>query len=189
MVEVLKSNIKFFCTFIYAANYGRDRKELWQDLCIYKRLFGDVEWVIMGDMNVTLNTNEHSEGMSHFTQDMKDFQDCMNEIEMEDLQLWLSIHMDKKLKNPNATVLKKLDRVMCNNKFLSSHTNANANFLPYGILDHSPDILNCPDIVKKAHKSFRLANYVTEEVEFGDSVRANWEKNFNGHAMYQLVQA
>ncbi|GKE72145.1 RNA-directed DNA polymerase, eukaryota, reverse transcriptase zinc-binding domain protein, partial [Tanacetum coccineum] len=133
MVGVLKSNIKFF-TFIYAANHGRDRKELWQDLCIYKRLIRDVKWVIMGDMNVTLNTNEHSEGMSHFTYDMKDFQDCINEIKMEDLcSSGFQYTWTKSLKNPNATVLKKLNRVMCNNKFLNSHTNANANFLPYGI--------------------------------------------------------
>ncbi|GKB24994.1 RNA-directed DNA polymerase, eukaryota, reverse transcriptase zinc-binding domain protein [Tanacetum coccineum] len=155
--SVLKSNIKFF-TFIYAANHGRDRKELWQDLCIYKRLIRDVKWVIMGDMNVTLNTNEHSEGMSHFTYDMKDFQDCINEIKMEDLcSSGFQYTWTKSLKNPNATVLKKLNRVMCNNKFLNSHTNANANFLPYGISDHSPAILNCPGIVKKIHRSFRLA--------------------------------
>ncbi|GKB24993.1 RNA-directed DNA polymerase, eukaryota, reverse transcriptase zinc-binding domain protein [Tanacetum coccineum] len=133
--SVLKSNIKFF-TFIYAANHGRDRKELWQDLCIYKRLIGDVKWVIMGDMNVTLNTNEHSEGMSHFTHDMKDFQDCINEIKMEDLcSSGFQYTWTKSLKNLNATVLKKLNRVMY----------------------HSPAILNCPGIVKKIHRSFRLA--------------------------------
>ncbi|GKC75895.1 hypothetical protein Tco_1126669, partial [Tanacetum coccineum] len=65
---------------------------------------------------------------------------------------------------------------------------ASAKFMTENeVRDHSPAILNCPGIVKKAHKSFRLANYVTEKVEFGDSVRANWEKNFNGHAMYQLL--
>ncbi|GJW34582.1 RNA-directed DNA polymerase, eukaryota, reverse transcriptase zinc-binding domain protein [Tanacetum coccineum] len=136
MVEVLKSNIKFF-TFIYAANHGRDRKELWQDLCIYKRLIGDVEWVIMGDMNVTLNTNERSEGMSHFTHDMKDFQDCINEIKMADLcSSGFQYTWTKSLKNPNATILKKLDRII---------------------------------------------------VLLSSTVLANWEKNFNGHAMYQLV--
>ena len=30
-IEVLQSPIKFYCTFIYATNSGRNRKELWKD--------------------------------------------------------------------------------------------------------------------------------------------------------------
>ncbi|GKC25348.1 RNA-directed DNA polymerase, eukaryota, reverse transcriptase zinc-binding domain protein [Tanacetum coccineum] len=187
-VEVLKSNTKFFCTFIYAANHRRDMKELWKDLGMYKRMIGNEDWVIMGDMNVILNTNEHSEGISYVTQDMRDFQDCINEIEVEDLcSKGLQYTWTKSLKNPNATVLKKLDRVMCNNSFISNHNIAFANFLPYGISDHSPAILNCPGVVRKNLKSFRLANYITEKEEFVDIVDTGWKKNVNGHAMYQLV--
>ncbi|GJY93269.1 hypothetical protein Tco_0509051 [Tanacetum coccineum] len=84
-------------------------------------------------------------------------------------------------------MLKKLDRVMCNNKFLSNHNSAYANFLPYGISNHTPAILNWPGVVKKSHKAFRLAKYVTEKEEFGDIVKDGWKKDINGHAMFQLV--
>ncbi|GJR19963.1 RNA-directed DNA polymerase, eukaryota, reverse transcriptase zinc-binding domain protein [Tanacetum coccineum] len=72
MVEFLKSDTKFFCTFIYADNHGRGRKNLLKDLCMYKRMIGNNEWIIMGDFNITLNTSEHSEGMSYASQDMKE---------------------------------------------------------------------------------------------------------------------
>ncbi|GJU46306.1 RNA-directed DNA polymerase, eukaryota, reverse transcriptase zinc-binding domain protein [Tanacetum coccineum] len=104
-----------------------------------ERSIRDNDWILMGDMNITLNTNEHSEGSSHVIQDMRDFQDCVNEIEMEDL---------------------------CN---------------------HSPAILICLGVVKKSHKAFRLANYVTEKEEFGDIVKNGWKKDIQGHAMFQLV--
>ncbi|GJX96968.1 peptidase C48, SUMO/sentrin/Ubl1 [Tanacetum coccineum] len=133
MVEVLKSNIKFLCTFIYAANHGRDRKELWKDLIL------EFTWT-------------------------------------------------KSLKNPNAKVLKKLDRVMGNNSFINNHNNAYANFLPYGISDHIPTILICPGVVRKINKSFRLANYITEKEEFEGIVKEEWKYNCNGYAMYQLVK-
>lgn len=148
--EILSSDIKFFCTFIYAANHGRDRRELWKDLRLFKQIINDEAWVLMGDVNVSLNLEDHSEGTPYVTQDMMEFQDCVNAIEVEDLcSTGFQYTWTKSLLNPNATVLKKLDRIMINNKFLTNHVNANARFLPYGISDHSPAIMSCPDLVMK----------------------------------------
>ncbi|GKD96592.1 RNA-directed DNA polymerase, eukaryota, reverse transcriptase zinc-binding domain protein, partial [Tanacetum coccineum] len=112
-VEILSTQKSFFCTFIYAANKGKERRELWKDLRLYKRIMGDAAWVTMGDVNVSLKLEDHSEGISYFTQDMVEFQECINDIEMEDIN-WSGMHFTwtKSLNNPNATVLKKIDRVM-----------------------------------------------------------------------------
>ncbi|GKC90758.1 RNA-directed DNA polymerase, eukaryota, reverse transcriptase zinc-binding domain protein [Tanacetum coccineum] len=123
-VEVLSSQESFFCTFIYAENKGKDREKLWKELNLNKRVIGNSTWVIMGDVNVSLNLEDHSE------------------------------------------VLKKIDRVMSNHLFLTQFNNANAIFLPYGIYNHSPAVLKIPQVMKKKNKSFRLANYVTDKVEF-----------------------
>ena len=58
-----------FGTFVYAANGGSERRELWKNLEIYKRIVGMEAWMLMGDLNVTLNTNEHSQGCSYMTND------------------------------------------------------------------------------------------------------------------------
>ncbi|GKE53758.1 RNA-directed DNA polymerase, eukaryota, reverse transcriptase zinc-binding domain protein [Tanacetum coccineum] len=114
-VEVLSTQEAFFCTFIYAANKGRDMKELWKELNLNKRVVGNKAWVIMGDINVSLNLEDHSEGISNFTQDMIDFQECVNETELEDINCsGLHFTWTKSLLNPNAIVLKKIDRVMSN---------------------------------------------------------------------------
>ncbi|GJT46964.1 zinc knuckle CX2CX4HX4C containing protein [Tanacetum coccineum] len=150
-----------------------------------ERLIGDNDWILMGDMNGILNTNEHSEGSSYVNQDMRDFQDYVNEIEVKDLcSAGLQFTSTKSLRNPNASVLKKLDRVMCNDKFLTNHNSAYVNFLPYGISNHSLAILICPRVVKKTHKAFRLANYITEKEEFGNIVKDGWKKDIDGHAMF-----
>ncbi|GKD56738.1 RNA-directed DNA polymerase, eukaryota, reverse transcriptase zinc-binding domain protein [Tanacetum coccineum] len=85
LVEFLSLQQTFFCSFIYVANKGKDRRELLKDLILFKRIVGNVAWTIMGDVNVSLTLDDHFEGISHFTQDMIDFQYCINEIEMEDL--------------------------------------------------------------------------------------------------------
>ncbi|GJY66712.1 zinc knuckle CX2CX4HX4C containing protein [Tanacetum coccineum] len=40
---------------------------------------------LIGDMNVTLGANEHSMGGSYMTSDLKDFKDCVNDVEVEDI--------------------------------------------------------------------------------------------------------
>ncbi|GKC95886.1 hypothetical protein Tco_1161328 [Tanacetum coccineum] len=77
---------------------------------------------------------------------------------------------------------------MSNQMFLTQYNNANALFLPYGISDHSPAILKIPQVMKKKNKLFRLANYVTDKVEFKELVRKNWDISIQGHAMYKLVK-
>ncbi|GJY87104.1 RNA-directed DNA polymerase, eukaryota, reverse transcriptase zinc-binding domain protein [Tanacetum coccineum] len=64
IIETIDSKIKFFCAFIYAANTGRERKELWKNLIRYKRIVNENPWVLMGDWNVSLNNKDHSKGES-----------------------------------------------------------------------------------------------------------------------------
>nr|GEZ76134.1 RNA-directed DNA polymerase, eukaryota, reverse transcriptase zinc-binding domain protein [Tanacetum cinerariifolium] len=106
-----------FCTFIYAAYGGKERKELWKDLHIHRRIAGNDAWVVLGDMNVTLSPNEHSSGSSSMISDLNDFKDCINSLEVEYLEssglffTWTKNLF--KVKHGDTTgVLKKLDRTM-----------------------------------------------------------------------------
>ncbi|GJX30663.1 RNA-directed DNA polymerase, eukaryota, reverse transcriptase zinc-binding domain protein [Tanacetum coccineum] len=84
-METRNDNIKIFGTFIYAYNGGLDRKELWKDLEIYKRIIRNEPWFLSGDLNVILTLNEHSAGGSNMSNNIKDFQNCVNQIEVEDI--------------------------------------------------------------------------------------------------------
>lgn len=189
LIEVLQAPIKFYCTFIYAANSGRNRRELWKDLNIYKHMNYNEAWVIMGDVNVSLNTNDHSEGGSNVTQDILEFQDCANSIEVEDIcSTGFHYTWTKSLLNPDTTVLKKIDMVMSNMEFLSKFNNANVVFLPYGISYHSPAVHTCPEVLINKRRSFRFANYIADKDDFLSTVKENWKDPGHGHAMYKLVQ-
>nr|GEU65417.1 RNA-directed DNA polymerase, eukaryota, reverse transcriptase zinc-binding domain protein [Tanacetum cinerariifolium] len=83
-VDIAKRITKLFCTFVYAANGGNERRELWKDLKLYKRIVEKEAWVMLGDINFALAPNEHSSGSSFMIGDMNEFRDCINNIEMED---------------------------------------------------------------------------------------------------------
>ncbi|GKB85817.1 RNA-directed DNA polymerase, eukaryota, reverse transcriptase zinc-binding domain protein [Tanacetum coccineum] len=65
LVEYVQRNVKFFCSFIYASNSGRERQELWKELQNHKGIIKNSPWMLMGDFNVTLRSHEHSFGTSN----------------------------------------------------------------------------------------------------------------------------
>ena len=85
LIEITNSKTQFFCSFVYATNTGKERRELWRNLEKHKSLIKDDAWVLMGDWNVSLKIEDHSEGGSSMTQDMIEFQECLDRIEVEDL--------------------------------------------------------------------------------------------------------
>ncbi|GJU31518.1 RNA-directed DNA polymerase, eukaryota, reverse transcriptase zinc-binding domain protein [Tanacetum coccineum] len=90
-----------------------------KELYLHKRVSGSHPWALLGDINVTLNIKEHSSGGSYVTKEMKDFKYCINSIELEDIgSLGFFFAWTTSLRNPEANVLKKLDRVMVSEGFL-----------------------------------------------------------------------
>ncbi|GJY05634.1 RNA-directed DNA polymerase, eukaryota, reverse transcriptase zinc-binding domain protein, partial [Tanacetum coccineum] len=185
LVETIDKKSKFFCTVIYASNSGMERRKLWKDLEIQKIVTNGVPWVILGDFNVTLKVSEHSNGSTNLSSEMSEFQDCINNIEVDDLHSeGFHFTWTKSLKNPKCRTLKKLDRVMVNEAFIDSFRQAHGVFLPYIISDHSPIIMRIPNGVQKRKGAFRFSNFITDKKEF----LPTWNKSFEGHTMYRVVQ-
>ncbi|GKD04460.1 hypothetical protein Tco_1179434, partial [Tanacetum coccineum] len=87
------------CMFIYAGNDPRERRVLWADLKLYKRVVSGLPWVLLGDFNSIEVMDIHSTGL-HFT--------------------W-----NQKPRRRND-VLKKLDRIMGNLDFIDTYQGAYA---------------------------------------------------------------
>ncbi|GJV79530.1 RNA-directed DNA polymerase, eukaryota, reverse transcriptase zinc-binding domain protein [Tanacetum coccineum] len=62
-----------------------DRKSLWSSLKDHKYIVNGSPWAITSDFNVTLVVNEHSNGSSSFSNDMKESQECTAEVEIKDI--------------------------------------------------------------------------------------------------------
>ncbi|GJR04775.1 RNA-directed DNA polymerase, eukaryota, reverse transcriptase zinc-binding domain protein [Tanacetum coccineum] len=76
---------ELFCSFVYAHNKYMQHRGLWQNLITRNAFVSDRPWCILGDFNVSLTADEKSTGTSYIDIGMRDFQDCVNNIEMSDV--------------------------------------------------------------------------------------------------------
>ncbi|GJR14147.1 RNA-directed DNA polymerase, eukaryota, reverse transcriptase zinc-binding domain protein [Tanacetum coccineum] len=190
LLESIENQKKFFCCFTYAANHGKDRRSLWKNIIQYKNIVGNHSWVLMGDWNVSLNVVDHSAGGSCKTTHMIEFKECLEDIEVEDLNCsglhytWIQSRHD-----PDNRILKKIHRVLGNNCFMGNFPNAHAMFLPHLSSDHCPAVLFIPKMVRKKKKAFKFANFIAEKPEFLDIVKEGWNMEIEGCYMFKLVDA
>ena len=189
LIEDVNSKWKVYCTFVYAKNDSKERRLLWKELDKNKRVVSNDAWCLLGDFNVTLKLDEHSDGMSSSSIDMQEFQECIANIEVEDInKVGFHYTWTKSLLNPKSATLKKLDRVMGNDKMIQEHVEAYACFLPYVVSDHSPAVLVIPKCFEKKKRSFRFSNYVTDKEEFLPLVKEEWGKKVMGCRMFILAR-
>ncbi|GJT60790.1 hypothetical protein Tco_1004323 [Tanacetum coccineum] len=79
LVETLDRKTKSFYTVVCVSNPGGERKDIWRSLKDQKHILNGNTWAIAGDFNVTLEVNEHPNESSFSSNDMKEFQECINE--------------------------------------------------------------------------------------------------------------
>ncbi|GJZ58743.1 RNA-directed DNA polymerase, eukaryota, reverse transcriptase zinc-binding domain protein, partial [Tanacetum coccineum] len=112
-------------------------------------------WCILGDFNVALNFKDTSVGSSIMDISMREFRECVEEIELMDV--------------PRSGL-----------QFTNGFVGNYAVFQPYGISDHSPAILRIPLKAKFSPKPFKFANVVTTFPRFKEVVNEGWSAQFRG---------
>ncbi|GKC84811.1 RNA-directed DNA polymerase, eukaryota, reverse transcriptase zinc-binding domain protein, partial [Tanacetum coccineum] len=133
-----------FCSFIYAHNRYIQRRSLWNDLCMHSQYIRGRSWCLLGDFNASLFLADSMDGSSTIDIAMRDFKECVEAIEVTDVQCsGLQFTWNQKPKVSDG-ILKKVDRVMANLEFSGSFEGAHAIFYPYQTFNHSPDVLKLP---------------------------------------------
>nr|GFA96863.1 putative RNA-directed DNA polymerase, eukaryota, reverse transcriptase zinc-binding domain protein [Tanacetum cinerariifolium] len=72
-------------------------------------------------------------------------------------------------------LLKKLDRVLSNGAFVEKYLNANAQFLLFVALDHTPFVVIMPDVCRAKPKPFKIANFICNKPKFLPAIKKDEE--------------
>ncbi|GJW11619.1 hypothetical protein Tco_1577446, partial [Tanacetum coccineum] len=179
---------ELFCSFIYAHNRYIQRRELWQNLLVHKNYIRNRPWCITGDFNVSLFADDRSTGTSTVDTGMRDFQDCVEAIEISDVNSsGLRYTWNQKPKGMDG-VLKKIDRVMANLEFSNCFVGACAVFQPYRISDHAPAIIRLPMNSLKKPRPFKFYNMLVHNTRFKEVVANGWNIEVSGFWMFKVVK-
>ncbi|GJS49209.1 hypothetical protein Tco_0599330 [Tanacetum coccineum] len=183
-----KEKKEIFCTFVYAHNKYNQRRDLWNALCLHKVFVNNRPWCLLGDFNATLHLSESTASSSCIDIAMREFKDCVNNIEVLDVQnTGLQFTWNQKPKGTDG-ILKKLDRVMANMTFVNDFAGSHAIFKPYRNSDHSPSVLCIPTATKVKPKPFKFFNVLIKHDRFKEVVNEAWNYHVSGFYMFRTVK-
>ncbi|PWA58591.1 RNA-directed DNA polymerase, eukaryota, Reverse transcriptase zinc-binding domain protein [Artemisia annua] len=169
-------------------NYYVNRRALWSNLVSHASFMRNRPWVLLGDFNAALNLEDHSCGGYAPDIAMREFKQCVLDIEVMDINsTGLHFTWNQKPRGSNG-ILKKIDRIMGNLKFGDIFPGSFAIFQPYRISDHSPCVLRVPHMMKPKPKPFKFSNFLVYKEGFLDTVTSGWNQNVNGCSMYRVVK-
>ncbi|GJU55122.1 hypothetical protein Tco_1228836 [Tanacetum coccineum] len=181
------TNKTIFCSFIFAANTPTERRLLWAELGRHKHMVRDSSWILMGDFNVALNLEDTYAGSSSMSSAMCEFKDCVEKIEVMDVNS-LGLHYTWNQKpNGGSGVLRKLDSIMANLDFIDVFPGAHAIFQPYRISDHTPAVLKIPSLIVQKPKPFKFFNFLTYKSKIIEVIKLHWKSNVEGNHMFKVV--
>ncbi|XP_071740250.1 uncharacterized protein [Rutidosis leptorrhynchoides] len=188
VVKTIDDKWQCFIYFVYADNYYIKRRKLWDSLNYHNVSIGMHPWVILGDFNVSLEIEESTASSSSCTLAMREFRDCIENINMVDVNHCGFKYTWNQRPNSSSGIIKKIDRVMANDVFINGYTNAYVTFQPYRTSDHCPAVLRVPVDMEKKVRSFKFSNYIAKKEGFKATVQRGWNLEVHGYSMYRLVQ-
>ncbi|XP_022026078.1 uncharacterized protein LOC110926659 [Helianthus annuus] len=118
---------------------------------------------------------------------MTEAKECFNEAEVEDICMSGFRFTWNQSPGRKDGLLKKLDRVMANDRFVADFPLANAVFLPFLKSDHCPMVLVIPEVPNQKHKPFKFPNYLVHKAEFLPIAKKEWDYPLSGVNMFRLV--
>lgn len=182
----------FTVAFIYAFNTEGERRDLWRDISTLSAnpLLRNSPFVLTGDFNQILNAEEHYSIAPYDlpVRGMEEFRSCLESNSLTDLSsrgcffTWSN-------RRPEDPILRKLDRVLVNQSWLSTFLDSSVVFDPPGESDHSPILISLEESTPRGKKSFKYFSFISSHTEFSSQLRAAWKNQTTvGSQLFMLSQ-
>ncbi|KAL9391725.1 hypothetical protein Peur_015645 [Populus x canadensis] len=139
----------------------------------------------MGDFNAIRNQSDRLGGSTTWAGTMDRLDTCIREAKVDDLR-YSGMHYTWSNQCPENLIMRKLDRVLVNEKWNLNFPLSEARFLPSGMSDHSPMVVKVIGNDQNIKKPFRFFDMWMDHDEFMPLVKKVWDQNSGGCPMYQL---
>ncbi|XP_024014004.1 uncharacterized protein LOC112088085 [Eutrema salsugineum] len=175
-VKVEEQDEEIVCSAVYAFNLESERASLWKEIQgLHSAVCKNKRWVICGDFNEVLASEDHSLGCASATDTTgsRDFRETIRQCNLIDMGYhgpwftWCN-------KRQEGLIHKKLDRVLVNEVWLLNHPYSYSVFEAGGISDHLRGrfYLSCKE--QRIKRPFRFLNALTKMPEFLPAMEEYW---------------
>nr|GEU39041.1 hypothetical protein [Tanacetum cinerariifolium] len=165
VVESMQKNVKFFSSFIYASNSGRERQELWIDLQAHKDISNQRPCIPKG-----LKKRRRSFWFVNYIADKKEFADCVSkgwEFEISRCYMYKVVQKFKRLKKP-------LNRLNWKNGNLSDKVTILKKNLTNAQAEVENDSFNSDMKVKTAKLLNEYVEFSNDELKLQQKAKIKW---------------
>ncbi|XP_074315836.1 uncharacterized protein LOC141652088 [Silene latifolia] len=139
IVTHILSQKSFLATFVYAFNKAVERLPLWNRLISFSQGH-KIPWVCLGDFNVSLAAEERS-GCLLRLREIQDFRDYLTACQLVDHPYTGGVFTWHN-KQPTNSKWAKLDKALVNYEWFHYLPSSTVAFLPVGISDHAPLLMD-----------------------------------------------
>lgn len=179
------SGVSCCISAIYGEHTFLRRRPLWEDLLHFNDLMQDSAWLVAGDFNAIKDPSDRVGGSNDWIPYFDEFAQCLAQTELMDLR-YVGLRYTWSTSAGDARKMRKIDRVLVNNKWNLHFSFSEASFLNPGISDHTPMIVRVLQPVQR-RKPFKYFEFWADHPDFNSIVRQAWDSSIIGVPMYILV--
>lgn len=140
-------------------------------------------WVLLGDLNVVLNSTEKVVEAGELPAVSTELQEFLGASGLEDLRYY-----GQRFTWTNHHTWCKLDRVLVNEMWLDKLKDSYAQFEAFGVSDHSPMVVTISPQVNQLRIPFRFKNIWVQDPGYEELLREVWDAPIYGRHMYILCR-
>ncbi|KAK9713574.1 hypothetical protein RND81_06G036400 [Saponaria officinalis] len=180
-------NKQFSFSLVYGMNKPDERVSLWRSLKAYTAYVSGA-WAVCGDFNCLLGLNERIGGNEVVHDDILPLRDVTDFCQLQDLNAIGSFFTWNNKHEVGMKIYSRIDRVLVNTQWLDIFPDSFANFLPEGLFDHCPCLINFHETLVNRKLPFKYYNMWALAKEFEQIVRNSWSMVVVGSPMFKLVR-
>lgn len=168
------------CTvaFVYAHNTEVEHRELWRDLITISRtsIVATSPLLVLGDFNQILTAAEHFSMVPYDLpiRGMEEFRNCLEDTGLSDMEI-RGTFFSWSNRRPEDPILRKLDRVLCCERWRERYLESVSMFEPPGDSDHCPVVVNLSSISQSRKCSFKYFSFLSSHPSFFSELSKTWE--------------
>ncbi|XP_074283033.1 uncharacterized protein LOC141607580 [Silene latifolia] len=179
-------NISFWLTMIYGLNKPAERDSLWQSLRKYHQSIR-VPWITCGDFNPVMAIDERIGGAPVTLADINPLKQLVQGCDLYEFKGCGSFYTWTNKHEAGDKVYSRIDRVFTNEDWLNVFPGSYANFLPEGLFDHCPCLINFEEAIHNRKMPFKYFNMWASAPNFLETVQNSWGPEVRGNAMFTVV--